>query len=929
MVNRFPRGVLALFATGLCMVLMLAGCGGKTLSPQDQAARIQKLWQEGQVSEALISLKNLVRTQPDDAGLRLQLADMYLRLGNPEAAKAEIEKGAKLGLDKRTVEILNIRLAVLRNEADVALAKFETAPDIAGDPALKPLHAEILGLMQGKLDAAQALYEEALKEPKPAAEAYQGMGRVLVARGDFKSARKYLDQALSADGSDWNTYMYDADLREREKDFAGAHKSLDKAAQLNPFVIFPALSQVRLDLSEEKFDVAKQRLAVLDKRVAKNPIVGYYKAIVAYVSEDWAAAEDGFRQTLASSPNHAQSQLYLAYLMYRRGNLEQAETYLTVYLQSAPDFEPAKKLLASIQLKRNKADEALKTLGELDTKADSEMLGLKASAYFAVGNSEAGLASLQTAAARAPEDNNLKTALAFATARLGKVDDAIKMLEPDAPLDKQLTQKDTMLLYLYMSRKEWDKVLEMGEKMRAVKGDDPGLLNALASAYVGKKDLPKATELLKTAVAASPGTPTLLSNLALLLLRQGDVTGGSEYVEQLLKIDDKDPANLTLAGTAADARGDTAAAIDYYERVRSANPTATVARLALLSHYLPMQNYAKCVEIANETLKLLPGNLDAMIALGHGLRGQGNLDLAEKVARDAAKIAPKSPNPHFLSGTILYERGNLAEAEKELSLARQGMPTSPEVAVVLARTLIRKAQPKDLTAAEGLIDELAKNREQAATVDALRGDLAIARGDTTAAAAFFESAGKKDGSDGWVIKQAGALMRAGKADAAVEVLQARAAQSSKPVDVLLYLAQLQNQLQRPKEAAATYGKVLSVEPNQLLALNNLALLELDLGVPSALDHAKAAYDLAPKNPQLADTYGWVLFKRGNKELALQILEAAAQGAPEDSGVQFHLAVALLSSGNRKDAATAVQKALRNQDFPERAAAEKLAADLKR
>ena len=43
---------------------------------------------------------------------------------------------------------------------------------------------------------------------------------------------------------------------------------------------------------------------------------------------------------------------------------------------------------------------------------------------------------------------SLENALALATARLGKVDDAISMLEPDAPLDTPLIQTDTTLLYL-------------------------------------------------------------------------------------------------------------------------------------------------------------------------------------------------------------------------------------------------------------------------------------------------------------------------------------------------------------------------------------------------------------------------------------------------------------------------------------------------
>ena len=60
----------------------------------EQRAEIDKNWQAGNVSAALITLKNAVRVQPDDAALRRRLAEFYIRLGNPEAAQAEIEKAS-------------------------------------------------------------------------------------------------------------------------------------------------------------------------------------------------------------------------------------------------------------------------------------------------------------------------------------------------------------------------------------------------------------------------------------------------------------------------------------------------------------------------------------------------------------------------------------------------------------------------------------------------------------------------------------------------------------------------------------------------------------------------------------------------------------------------------------------------------------------
>ena len=270
----------------------------------------------------------------------------------------------------------------------------------------------------------------------------------------------------------------------------------------------------------------------------------------------------------------------------------------------------------------------------------------------------------------------------------------------------------------------------------------------------------------------------------------------------------------------------------------------------------------------------------------HGLRGQGKLAMAEKVARSAVAIAPDSPKAQFLLGAVLLERRRFAEAEKELSRARAGMPESPEVTVALIKALIGKGAAKDLATAQSMLDSLDKGAQDAAAVSGLRGELATAKGDYKAAAAFFQAALKKDDRDSWAINQALALLRGGQAEAAVTLLTTRSTANAKASAATLMLAQVLQQLGRDKEAVATYEKILATDPQQLVALNNLAVLESRLSLPGALEHAKTAYDLNSENPQLADTYGWILFMAGKVEGARQMLQFAADGAHDDGSIQF-------------------------------------------
>ena len=62
-------------------------------------------------------------------------------------------------------------------------------------------------------------------------------------------------------------------------------------------------------------------------------------------------------------------------------------------------------------------------------------------------------------------------------------------------------------------------------------------------------------------------------------------------------------------------------------------------------------------------------------------------------------------------------------------------------------------------------------------------------------------------------------------------------------------------------------------------------------------------------PPFQDTYGWILFRRGEHEEALTYLEPAAQALREDPIVQYHLASTYAALGRNEEALAQYNKAL--------------------
>lgn len=81
-----------------------------------------------------------------------------------------------------------------------------------------------------------------------------------------------------------------------------------------------------------------------------------------------------------------------------------------------------------------------------------------------------------------------------------------------------------------------------------------------------------------------------------------------------------------------------------------------------------------------------------------------------------------------------------------------------------------------------------------------------------------------------------------------------------------------------KQAIGEYESILQKLPTNIAVLNNLAytLAETGIDVGKALEYAQRAYNAAPNNSGVLDTYGYVLLKNGKAEQADEFLQRALQ-----------------------------------------------------
>src|SRR5207245_5682043 len=114
-----------------------------------------------------------------------------------------------------------------------------------------------------------------------------------------------------------------------------------------------------------------------------------------------------------------------------------------------------------------------------------------------------------------------------------------------------------------------------------------------------------------------------------------------------------------------------------------------------------------------------------------------------------------------------------------------------------------------------------------------------------------------------------------------------------------------------QKARDTYEKLLALNPDSVLALNNLAYLYAEHlnQLDRAYELAEKARTLKPNEAEIADTLGWILYKRGDYQQALALLQESANKLPETPGVQFHLGMTSYTMGQPDKARSALAQAL--------------------
>jgi putative PEP-CTERM system TPR-repeat lipoprotein len=209
----------------------------------------------------------------------------------------------------------------------------------------------------------------------------------------------------------------------------------------------------------------------------------------------------------------------------------------------------------------------------------------------------------------------------------------------------------------------------------------------------------------------------------------------------------------------------------------------------------------------------------------------------------------------------------------------------------------------------GITRQIQKQRGDSPVGYIAEGDVLTSQKKFDAAVKAYEKAFMVNKSGQMLVKLHESLGRAGKAQEADARMKQWLKEHPNDTHARLYLAATSLANQRNKEAIEQYQAVLQQDQKNVMALNNLAFALQQEKDPRAMEYAEKALALAPDNPGVLDTAGWILVEQGNTTRGLPLLQKAASLAPSVSDISYHLAQALVKSGDNAGAKKELEQLL--------------------
>jgi tetratricopeptide (TPR) repeat protein len=390
------------------------------------------------------------------------------------------------------------------------------------------------------------------------------------------------------------------------------------------------------------------------------------------------------------------------------------------------------------------------------------------------------------------------------------------------------------------------------------------------------------------------------------VVRAPDKAAAYRLLLDVFADDMKAPGALRVLAAQAHFAGNPVMAIEHARQLVRLDPSA--GPTLLLAQYQQQQvpeGIKASIATLEAFLKKTPGHLEVSTALARLYTVDQQWDKARSLFEPLLTADPdNSEILYILSGLAVQQNDRLAAGRYfGAYLEKTGDSDERDTTAMLLSLAQMAEDDKDYATALKWLSAVG-NPAATATVRIRTALIQSKQGQADQALATLDAV--KPASDAekiqFTLTRAQILRDAERLEAASDVLAKGLTELPDQPDLLYEDAMLAEKLQRMDRVELNLRKVIALRPDNPHAYNALGYSFADRN--TRLDEAKVlidkAIELAPNDAFIMDSLGWVLFRQGRSQEALEILKKAYQIKP-DPEIAIHIGEVLWTLGDGESA----------------------------
>jgi predicted Zn-dependent protease len=754
---------------------------------------------------------------------------------------------------------MTVLLAGCETVEEKAEAKYQSAVELVDAGEVERAQVELRAVfnLNGQHRDARMLFARLLREDGELEDAF---GHYLLVSeqypGDFESRLAMSEMAITMGA--W-------ELAQRHGEAAAELRPDDEAVQTVLLVV--AYAEAARTGDDDTREAAGEQAIGL---VSDDPgnILAQQVAIDALVREGrYDAALASVEAALEEAPMDRQMNQLKLTILAQAEDMAELGNHLRDMVERFPENREVRTALVRWYLANDDSDGAEAFVRQLVADSGDEIAPRLALVQFLsqVRGTEAALAETERLIEEGLDNDTfglLKASILFDSGAQDVAISQIEQLIEERETTDTVRDMKTTLARMYIATGRRDRARALVDEVLEADPVNTNGLKLRANWLIEDDRVREAVLALRTALDQAPGDPETIT----LLARAYERDGNRELMAE----------SLALAVTASNAAPE--------ESLRYAR--FLISDDKLLS----------AEDVLLQSLRLSPSNVDLLRTLSDVYLGMNDLGRAEQVVEALRGLGTDESN--VLANAVqaaIFQRSAQTDESIELmmSMIREGQSTLAAQTAII-RTRLANGELRE--ARSFMNDLLAQTPEDDPSIVGLQflnAALTATEGELDAAQAIYRDILEENPELEAVWRALIAtIVSAGDVSGAIAVADEALVVAPDSMNLRWIKAGLAEQIGRIDEAIAIYESLYAEDSNSTIIANNLASM-----ITTYRDDEESlerAYVIARRLrgsefPAFQDTYGWIAYRLGNYDEALENLEPAAAGLPSDPTVQYHLA----------------------------------------